>query len=751
MLRLDGAAKVTGQALYVDDLDVSGMWYGAIVRTSVPRARILSVEADPSFDWSHVVRADASDIPGKNCVAMIEEDLPLIADRASKHVGEAVMLVAAPTRELAVEAASRVKIKYRKKTPVLTMDEARSARVKIHGKDNVIARCEILKGDVDAAFEGAAAIVEGAYSMGHQEQMYIEPQGMIARFDEQGMLRVIGSMQCPYYVSRALSVLMDMPEERISVRQSVVGGAFGGKEDYPSVLAGYAAVLARKCARPVKIVYGRPEDTQVTTKRHPARVHHRTALGAAGEILAMDILYELDAGAYVTLTPVVLSRGVIHSPGPYRCANVRAKAVAYATNTPPNGAFRGFGAPQAFFPLEVHIDRCAEAVGLSPLEFRRRNMLSEGDETATGQILKGSVGSEEVLTEAADRSDFDARRQEYAQVPAKERLRRGIGMSFFLHGAGFTGSGEAYLKGKAGLRLDPDGRICVLSACTEMGQGAHTVLPQMAADHLGLDLSCVSMETPDTELVPNSGPTVASRTTMIMGTVLGACAAKLKQTLFGFAGERFRIDASLFRFEEDGLFAGDGRVLDLAELVKAYLDEKGDLTVIEQYGLPPHIHWDEKRYRGDAYPVYSWGCDVALVEVDMDTFEVSVLKMWLVQDIGRAINPKLAEGQIEGGTLQALGYALIERHVAENGRFVTDGLRTYLIPTSMDAPEMETVIVEKRYEYGPMGAKGLGELPMDGAAPAIANAIFNATGLKLTELPMTPERLFEEWRHKKTT
>jgi CO/xanthine dehydrogenase Mo-binding subunit len=746
VVRLDGVPKVTGTARYVDDLDIPGVWYGAVVRTEVPHARITSVSPDPAFDWSRVVLADATDIPGKNCVAMIENDLPLIVDRVTMHMGEAAMLVAAPTRELALEAASRVKVKCRELPSVLTMEEAREARVRIYGSDNVIARCEISKGSIDAGLNGAALVVEGTYVMGHQEQMYIEPQGVVAHFDDKGMLRVVGSMQCPYYVSRALSILMDMPEECISVRQSVVGGAFGGKEDYPSVIAGYATVLAKKCGRPVKIVYGRSEDTLVTTKRHPARVHHRTAVSDAGELLAMDITYELDAGAYVTLTPVVLSRGLIHSPGPYRCKNVRARAVAYATNMPPNGAFRGFGAPQAFFPLEVHIDRCAEAVGLSPLEFRRRNMLRDGDETATGQVLRGSVGSEEVVDAAAERSGFDERRLTYARVSPKERLRRGIGMSFFMHGAGFTGSGEAYLKGKAGLRLDGDGRISVLSACTEMGQGAHTVLPQMAADHLGLDLSCLSIETPDTALVPNSGPTVASRTTMIMGTVLGACAAKLKQTLFHFASGKFGIDSSLLRFEGDGLFSGDGRVADASELVRSYLDERGELTIIDHYELPSDIHWDEKNYRGDAYPVYSWGCDIAEVEVDMDTFEVNVIKMWLVQDIGRAINPKLAEGQIEGGTLQALGYALIERHQAENGRFLTDGLRSYLIPTSMDAPEMETVIVEKRYEHGPMGAKGLGELPMDGAAPAIANAIHNATGLRICELPMTPERIFEAWR-----
>lgn len=744
--RLDAVDKVTGRTLYVDDIDMPGMWHGAVVRTQIPHGRVRGYELDPAFDWKNVVTADVSDIPGENCVAMIEKDLPLIASGVTKHVGEAVLLIAAPTRELALEARVRVKVDCDELDPVLTVGDAKAARVKLHGDDNVIARCEIAKGSVDAAFEGAPIVVEGTYSMGHQEQMYIEPQGMIASFDERGSLSVVGSMQCPYYISKALSVLMALPEDKISVRQAAVGGAFGGKEDYPSVLAGYASVLAKKCGRPVKIVYDRPEDTQVTTKRHPAVVHHRTAVGEDGKLIAMDILYELDAGAYVTLTPVVLSRGVIHSPGPYRCPNVRARAVAYATNTVPNGAFRGFGAPQAFYPLEVHMDRVAEEVGISPLEFRRINHLREGDETATGQKLASSVGSTDVIEEACERSDFARRHGKYASVSSKERVRRGIGMSFFMHGAGFTGSGEAELKGKAGLRLDPDGRICVLTACTEMGQGSHTVIPQMVADHLGVDLSCISIETPDTAIVPNSGPTVASRTTMIMGVVLEKCAKRLKTDLFEFASAKYDVKRESLEFSGTDLVGDGDAVVSVSDLVKAYLDENGPQTVIDQYELPPDIRWDEKNFKGDAYPTYSWGCDVAEVEVDMETFEVRVLKMWLAQDVGKAINPRLVEGQIEGGTLQALGYATMERHVLSGGRLLTDRMHNYSIPTVMDAPEMETIVVERSYDHGPMGAKGVGELPMDGGAPAIANAIYNATGLRVCEIPVTPEKLYEAWK-----
>ena len=413
--RTDAALKVTGAARFVDDIVIDGMWHGAIVGANVARGRVKSIELDRTFDWGHVVTADASDIPGKNCVAMIKDDLPLIVEKGIRHAGEAILLIAAPTRDLALEARRRVKVEYEELSPLLTIEDSKKARTKIFGNDNVVASCEIKKGDVDAALARADIVVEGTYETGLQEHTYIEPQGMIAEWKHGGSLSVVGSLQCPYYVSNAMSVLMDIPEERISVRQAEVGGAFGGKEDYPSILAGYCAVLSRKCGHPVKIVYDRDEDIRVTTKRHPSRVFHRTGVKKDGTLVAMDILFELDAGAYVTLTPVVLSRGALHSPGPYRCPNVRVRAAAYATNTPPNGAFRGFGAPQAIFPVEVHMDRVAEAARLSPLEFRKKNCLKKGDTTATGQRLTESVATLRVLDEAVKRSKFEKRAKELDQ------------------------------------------------------------------------------------------------------------------------------------------------------------------------------------------------------------------------------------------------------------------------------------------------------------------------------------------------
>lgn len=723
--RLDGVDKVTGRARYTADIEMAGMWHGVVVRSAIPHGRVEKIEFNSAFDWNRVVAADSKDIPGKNCVAMIEMDVPLIVSEKIMHIGEAILLIAAPARELAMDAVRNVKVVYEEWEPVLTVADAKRAAIKIRGEDNIMSQCKMEKGDTARGFKMADHIVEGSYSMGHQEHMYLETQGMIAAPSDDGGINLAGSIQCPYYVSMAVSILMDLPEDKISVRQAVVGGAFGGKEDYPSILAGYASVLAKKAKRPVRMIYERMEDTQVTTKRHPAKVYHRTGVKNDGTIVAMEILVEMNAGAYVTMTPVVLSRGLIHSAGAYTCENVSARGIAYATNTAPNGAFRGFGVPQVFFPMEVHVDRVAKEIGMPPLEFRRINCVKKGGMLATGQILEESVGAMKCLNEAAKRSSFAAKFKEYAKKN-NHRVRRGIGMSLFMHGAGFTGSGESKIKGKAGLRLDPDGRITILTACTEMGQGAHTVLPQMTADFLGVDISLVNIETPDTALVPNSGPTVASRTTMVMGNVLSKCAGTLKQKLSEYASEKF-----------------GKRDVKFSDIVKSYLKERGELTVFDHYELPPGIKWDDRNFRGDAYSAYAWGCDVAEVEVDMETFEVRVVKMWMAHDVGRAVNPVMAAGQIEGGTLQALGYALMENHKMEKGKFVTSRFQNYMIPTAPDAPEWDTKIIEEKLSFGPMGAKGLGELPMDGGAPAIVNAIANATGIFVRDLPATPEKLYE--------
>lgn len=741
VLRKEGIDKVTGSALYVDDITLDGMLYAKTVRSRIARGRIKSIDFDSGFDWSSVVVADYRDIPGPNYVALIEKDQPLLVESEIRHCEEPILLIAGETCEIVEEAARSIRIHYDELPPVLSIDEALKRDEIVFGDDNVMKRFLIGRGDVDEGFDKAEVVVEGEYHLPHQEQLYIEPQGMIAIPGDDSMT-VIGSMQCPYYIHKALKSIFNLDDHQAIVIQAVTGGGFGGKEEYPSMIAAHAALLALKSKRPVKLVYDRAEDIAATTKRHPAIIRHRTGVMRDGRLVASEIDISMDGGAYVTLTPVVLSRGAIHALGPYSCENVRITACAVATNTPPSGAFRGFGAPQVAFAYEMQMEKIAAELNLDPLAVRHINMLRQGDITATGQKLVWSVGSERVLNEAVERSGYLEKRKRARKAGAASSLENkayGIGLSLFLHGSGFTGSGEAQMEAKAGIEVTADGRVRVLSGSTEIGQGTRTIFCQIAADEIGVGFDDVDVEEPNTSLVPDSGPTVASRTCMIVGRVLQLAAREVKEKLLRFAAELHgESDISLV---EGRFVAGERIVAGLRDIAQEYVSQRGQLRAYARYASPPGIMWDDETYSGDAYPVFSWGADVAEVEVDLETFETTVLKITTAQDIGRAIHPLLAAGQIEGGTLQGVGYGLLEDVVWEGGRIVNNCLTNYIIPTSLDAPEMETILVEESYPHGPFGAKGVGELPINGAAPAIAAAIFNATGAFPCEIPITPERL----------
>ena len=711
--RREGPAKLTGTATYTDDLVFPGAWYGATIRSSDARARLAGIDLDPGFDWARVAVVTADDIPGRNVVASIAEDQPILVPVGGeiRHHAEPVALLAAPDRETLREARHRVRLRTEPLAPVF--DPLAS--------DVVFAHFDLSRGDVDAALAAADVVIEGTYRVGHQEQLYIENNAMIALPREDGGITVHGSLQCPYYVHRALVTGLGLDDAHVQVVQAETGGGFGGKEEYPSMIALHASLLARRTGRPVRMIYDRHEDLSATTKRHPAIVRHRTGLTRDGRIVAQDIDLVLDGGAYTTLTPVVLSRATIHAGGPYDVANIRIRSRAVATNTPPNGAFRGFGAPQAEFAAEMQVNRAAEALGMSPLELRRRNVYRPGGITATGQVLGRDVAGMEVLDRAAEASEFERARArtaaERAARPASARTARGIGLALAWHGAGFTGSGEEKMGSVASLELTAEGRIRILTASTEMGQGTKTIFPQLVAGELEVDIDEVEMAPQDTAIVPDSGPTVASRTAMVVGGLVVHAARRLKAEVEDRTGRPFGL-----------AYRDDAR-------------DHGPTRIDEQFVPYPGRHFDDATYTGDAYPSFGWAAAVAEVEVDLDTAEVAVLSVVAADDVGRVIHPVLCEGQVEGGTLQAVGYATIEEIKLVDGRYLNDRLQTYLIPTSLDAPRIDTILVEAPFEDAPHGAKGVGELPMDVGAPAVIAAIHDATGTWIHDLPATPERI----------
>ncbi len=723
VLRREGRAKLTGAALFTDDLKIEGLLYGATVRSREPRGRIKGIHFEEGFPWEEFIIVTARDIPGKNVVAHLQQDQPCLADGVINHAEEAIVLLAHPDPLRVQDARARVRVDVEPLPTVLSIEESLACDPVIWGQDNVFKTILITKGDPDGARVKGHFQLEATYRTGAQEQLYIEPNAMIGEATAEGVL-VRGSMQCPYYVHHALHEMFHLPLEKIRVVQVETGGGFGGKEDYPSMLACHVALLSWKAGgRPVKIAYDREEDMACTTKRHPSRTRIRSAFGADGTLLALDVELILDGGAYMTLSPVVLSRAAIHASGPYRCSNLRVHAQALATNTPPHGAFRGFGAPQSLFAIERHMDEAAQHLGLDPAELRRRNLLHTGDAMATGQIMRDEVDLVALMDRALTEIRYAEKRASYPTLNAgDDPVKRGVGFSVFMHGGGFTGSAESTLNSVVALEGTAGGRVRVLAASTEMGQGANTVFTQVAAEALQAPVDLIEVVPPDTALVPNSGPTVASRTTQVVGKLVLDAGLAMRKTLL-----------------EAGLLA-DG---DVAAAIRTYVARHGALRTESRYQKPDFVEWDDATYRGDAYATYAWACYAADLRVDLVTYETQVADFVAVQEVGRVLNPTLAAGQIEGGVAQGIGWGLNEEVIWRQGSMANHQMSNYLMATAADLPRIRVFFEERPYAYGPGGAKGLGELPMDGPASALLNGVQHALGLVPRQVPLTPEVLMD--------
>jgi CO/xanthine dehydrogenase Mo-binding subunit len=745
--RKEGRKKVTGQALYVDDISFPEMLHGVTVRSQVARGRIKSISFEGDIPWNEFTIVAAKDIPGENYVALILNDQPYLVPEVINHPEEPILLLAHPDKYLLEEARRNVRIEVEELPPVFTLEDSVAKKEIIWGDDNVFKSFLVDKGNVDDVWATADFVIEGEYYTGAQEQLYIENNGAIAIANTRDGVTVWGSMQCPYYVHKALVKLFGLPEEKIRVIQTETGGGFGGKEEYPSLLAGHAGLLSWKSGKPVKMIYDRAEDMVATTKRHPSRTRHKTAVSKDGKLLGMDIEFVIDGGAYCTLSPVVLSRGTIHAAGPYFCPNVRIRSSAVATNVPPHGAFRGFGAPQSIFALERQLDKVAKTLGLTSDEFRRRNFVEKGQTTATNQVIREKVDMNGLLDRAFELTDYHEKTRRFAgqnatgggvrgdsqtvresSVHAGSLVKKGIGFASFMHGAGFTGSGEVYLASVVGAEATAEGRVRILAASTEIGQGTNTIFAQIAAEAIGVDESVIEVAQPDTSHVPNSGPTVASRTCMVVGKLVESAVLGLKQRLIGSGLLHETYDSATFQ-----------------QACRKHVESVGPLKAFSTYQPPPNVFWDDEKYQGDAYGTYAWAVYVAEVSVDMLTYEAHVDDFVAVQEVGRVINPVLAAGQIEGGVAQAIGFTLFENVVWQNGRMANGQMTNYIMPTAADIPPIRVYFEETPYAYGPGGAKGIGELPMDGAAPAILSAIENATGVSFSHVPLMPEAMMEEF------
>jgi CO/xanthine dehydrogenase Mo-binding subunit len=699
-IRPDAAAKTGGYACYIEDMEFEDALFAATLRSDRPRAIIESVERPNLPDGYYIV--DKDDVPGTNRVKMLVDDQPFFAEDRVNYIGEPILLVAGPDRAKIETILSKISVRYSDLEPILSIEETiGSGNDPIYGKDNCFASYEIKKGDIEKAFDNAKEILMYEYRTGLQEQLYMEPQGVVGVY-KNGQVTVYGSMQCPYYIKTALVQGLGWEEDRIRVVQAITGGAFGGKEEYPSIIAGHVAFAAVKTGKPVRLIFNRREDISCTTKRHPSIIKIRTALDGSNRITALAADIRLDGGAYAGLSPVVLQRAMFAASGAYRIPNVKVSGKVFATNNVPSGAMRGFGAPQSFFAVEMHMQNIARKLGTDPLDLKKHYILKKGDSTVTGGELRHDVKLPEMITLAEGMSGYSEKREAYGRNTGD--VLRGIGLSVFYHGCAFTGSGEKdKIKAIARLKKREDGKVQILVSNVEMGQGALTTLKKIVNRVLEIPFDDVIYENPDTSKVPDSGPTVASRTVMIVGYLLEKAARDLK----------------------------------------ARWDEAPELEITRVYEEPGHIKWDQEKFEGDAYPVYSWGVNVIEVEVDPVTFVTRVTGIWGVYDIGTAIDEKIIRGQIEGGITQGLGYAAFEVMNTEGGKILQGSLTDYIIPNSAELPEMGIRLVDNPYEYGPFGAKGAGELPFIGAAPAFTSAVQNALGIPVTRLPVTPEYILE--------
>ncbi len=741
--RPDAVDKVRGDAKYVDDLSFPGMLHGWVVRSPLPHAKVLDIDLSTAASQPDVVcLVSHADVPGSNVVHVIYDDQPALASDIVRYIGEPVALVAAKTRKAAKAAAESMEIIYEPLRVVSDPLEALrpgsptivSLPEAAEGGGNLFNEMVLDKGDVETAFSQADVIIEGEYETGYQEHAYIETQGAIAVPEEGGGIVVYGSMQCPFYVQRAVSIVLGLAMSKVRVVQTTTGGAFGGKEDVPSQICSLAALMAWKARQPVKLVLDRGEDILTTSKRHPSRVHYRTAAKSDGTMTAIDVDVILNAGAYQTLSSAVLWRSLCTAAGPYRIPNVRVNAKSVATNTVPNGAFRGFGSPQVIFPHEAQIDQLAQALNMDRADIRKRNVLVEGDRSSTEQTLEFSVGIRDALDRATEMIDWDVRQaQVHAYNEAHRDIQRGLGISCVLYGVGLGGKAPFLDKAGATMKLEADGSVAVAVGTVEMGQGLTTSLLQIAAEALGIPVETIQMAPVDTSRVPDSGPTVASRGTMMSGLAVLDAARKLRERVEDVA-HAHGIDRSEIEARWD----------DIANL---FWMENLD-PAVEGWAKTEPVSWDPKTGLGDVYPVYAYACHIAEVAVDTATGETDVIDFVAVHDSGRILNRTLAAGQVEGGVAQGIGFALMEDIPQKDGVLLVNGLTTYRLPTIRDVVlDMGVDFVEAQFPAGPFGAKGIGEVPLMAAHAAVASAVSHAVGSQATCYPLEPETVSSLLRH----
>ena len=703
IVRVDAVQKARGEAVYVCDMTLPDMQYAYMVRSTIARGRIKAIHVPELPEGYYFI--SAKDIPaqGKNELWMIAKDWRCFAEDYVLYVGETIGLVVGPDRSVLKRLKAQIKIDYEEQTPAVTIDDGiHCVGGPMFPEKNSNVMCELFceKGrPMDEVFAEADEVFEETIETPYQEHVHLETNSAIADMED-GKFVFYASAQCPFYIRKSIAGLLDIPYDDIIVRQCTTGGAFGGKEHFPDVLCGALLVAENKIRKPIKMVFDREEDTQFSVKRHPSKCIYKTAV-KDGKITGVYGHIYYNCGAYLSSSYVVLQRGVFHGNGVYTFDNTYLKGEGIGTNMFPSCAFRGFGAPQTLFAIETHLDHLAHHLGVDPLEFKMQYLAKKGDETTTNGHIIEEVKLPEMLDVITRESDYWRKAKEY-----KPGCGRGIGIALYNHGGAFTGNGEqAIIKAHARLVKTGD-RVSIQVGSTEMGQGFKTSLRKICAATLGVSIDQIEYLDPDTSKVVDSGPTAASRSTMIVGRLVERAAQEMKE-----------------RWSED------------------------DFTTEVEYEHPDGYPWDQATFRGDAYLGYGWGVACVEVEVDKLTNEVKTLGVWSSHEIGKAIDELIVHGQINGGILQSLGYGSMEKLEVKGGRFKQKSMSDYVIPTSMDFPKQFYHNQENPYPWGPYGAKGMGELVFNGASAAYVDAVERALNTRFTSIPIPPEAIEEAMTH----
>ncbi|MDM5326149.1 xanthine dehydrogenase family protein molybdopterin-binding subunit [Neobacillus sp. CF12] len=699
--RKDHKGKVSGQLPYISDVKVENMVYGVLYRSPIAYGKIISIQLPNLPEGYEAVGAEH--IPGPNFVKIIKEDQPVFANEWINYIGEPILMLVGKDLNILYGLLDEVKIEFEEHPPIYTLEEA----IKQKAAPGVtMAHYEFGESlEVISAIEqGAHQIIEEEYETGYQEHVYLEPQGMLAIYKDDEIV-VQGSMQCLYYIKNSLLSALACGEDDVRVVQSPTGGGFGGKEEFPSMMACHVAIAAKVVKKSVMLVFDRSEDMLVTTKRHPAKFNYRTALDDKGNILSMCVEIFLDAGANEGLSSVVLQRALINSAGVYKIPHFHAKGYVLKTNTVPNGAFRGFGAPQSYAGIESLMGHLSKRANIDPLAYKSKYLVKQGDPTVTMGKFRDPILMDEMIEDLVTTSQYKKKKEDFQTLnQLNHRYKKGIGTSLFLHGCGFTGSGERdHIKAKVKLFKSKDDQVSLKISNSDMGQGIFTTLCKIVAKELDLPYEEILFPYPDTKEVPDSGPTVASRTTMIVGKLLERAARKLKtQWQTGVEQE-----------------------------------------VVENYVHREMIPWNEKSFTGDAYPAYSWGANIVEVEVDTVTGNVKLEKVYANYEVGKVIDERVMKGQIDGGLAQGLAYGYLEKMTTKEGKIQQKSISDYGPPTSMDVVSIQSKVFDNPYEDGPYGAKGAGELTLIGGAPAVQAAIEDALQTCFQQIPITPEVIIE--------